>query len=647
MAYGVKYRLDFRDDRGYLRRVDILKNNYTGAVLDWIGTSDPITIEWASDDNFYSPIIGSTATLNMQVTDSVTYDNFFEYDEREYQIKVYFDNGAGGWNTYWVGWITNDIYSEAIRSAPYTMSIKANDGIGTIDGFNTYIPTDGSNANLWDIIVNNLNILGLDLSIKLSVNIREYLVSYGDLNPFKDADIDNRVLFSDSYSLRNAKEVLSNILSLFNCRLYQAGGYWIIANNSSYGDYRVLDYIEANPSSSLATILGVKQGYLNASSEQIKFINYNSNGTFISATNEEKLLEIKTDLQPVQNDLIQLVKRPVNKYELNISLFGSRIPQYDPSFELQTAYWTESYLPFNNSWDGEPRSGDKSFKTTSVIGVGTTQGIKLTNTTLINFPSDYLWSNNTFTDLEFIASVKYSSSSGGTFKFPYQLTQQVVSTIYYYNATSQTWQTTSVWNYFDTTETDKWLDFRASIPTLQNNVFGGGITINIGTIEFSGTLGNFNYVLIDNVGIRVKDTDLSPYKTLSATAKYSTTNKSYVMSDSNFIYNDYLRGGIFTPLWKRPQAGLLEIQNICTIQRANDFENYCKTYEGSFSAITGLGIVDMTNKLWLNFSNYQENDSAIIDNMSINLKRNQALIRFHIPTNYVDAGWTYIENFQE
>jgi len=55
----------------------------------------------------------------------------------------------------------------------------------------------------------------------------------------------------------------------------------------------------------------------------------------------------------------------------------------------------------------------------------------------------------------------------------------------------------------------------------------------------------------------------------------------------------------------------------------------------------------MTNKLYLNFSNYQESDSAIIDNMSISIKRNQALIRFHIPTNYVDAGWTYSENFQE
>jgi len=94
MAYGVKYRLTFSDVKGNGRKVEILKDGYTGSVLPMVGTEEPVQIEYQGSSEFYNYIIGSTCTLNLYVTDTVTYDNFWEFDNDEYQVKVSYYDGA-------------------------------------------------------------------------------------------------------------------------------------------------------------------------------------------------------------------------------------------------------------------------------------------------------------------------------------------------------------------------------------------------------------------------------------------------------------------------------------------------------------------------------------------------------------------------
>ena len=91
MAYGVKYRLIFSDLLGQAKKVEILQDGYSGEVLPMIGTGNPVEMEWEGDDDFYNPIIGSSCTINLLVTDDVTYDDFFEGDEEEYRVQIYYD----------------------------------------------------------------------------------------------------------------------------------------------------------------------------------------------------------------------------------------------------------------------------------------------------------------------------------------------------------------------------------------------------------------------------------------------------------------------------------------------------------------------------------------------------------------------------
>ena len=162
MSYGVKFKLDFADNLGNPRRLEILKKNYSGSVNSLVGTNNPVVIKWDSEDDFYSPIIGSTCELNLFVTDDTNYDNWYDADEREYKVRISTGDVSGGhiWNltddtyaaanfnwdeagenlgleSYWEGFLIVDRYSEALTSKPFPIKLVASDGLGTLSGFDS------------------------------------------------------------------------------------------------------------------------------------------------------------------------------------------------------------------------------------------------------------------------------------------------------------------------------------------------------------------------------------------------------------------------------------------------------------------------------------------------------------------------------
>jgi hypothetical protein len=207
MAYGVKYRLIFSDVLGNGKKVEILKKDYTGDVLPMIGGANPVQISWQSSDDFYKPIIGSKCTLSLLVTDTIQYDDFYKFDEREFKVVVsyaksqgeiyadrveadggtcesfecvdnvlnnfetistYYQNRViedGGeveslscvadaitddnfyrWGAYWSGFLVVDRYKEKMTTPPFGITINAFDGLGTLNNFNAPISYNNNNA---------------------------------------------------------------------------------------------------------------------------------------------------------------------------------------------------------------------------------------------------------------------------------------------------------------------------------------------------------------------------------------------------------------------------------------------------------------------------------------------------------------------
>lgn len=234
MAYGVKFRLDFDDVLGNGKRVEILQDSYTGDVKSLIGRGDPVVIKWDADDDFYSPIIGSTCTLNLFQTDDTQYDTFFDAEEKEYKVVIsaaqtvsdiykervqqdggfveakscidstitgYYDTASyfnkrvlddGGvtesldcigevltverrniFTTYWAGWLVTDQVSEVMAPNPQPLTLTALDGLGTLDNYNPVV--ESSTSTIIDRIAEALNEIDLDLDFYVNNDIKQYV----------------------------------------------------------------------------------------------------------------------------------------------------------------------------------------------------------------------------------------------------------------------------------------------------------------------------------------------------------------------------------------------------------------------------------------------------------------------------------------
>lgn len=329
MAYGVKYRLEFSDLKENKKKIEILKNNYSGSVLPMVGGANPCTITWEQDDDVYTPIIGSTATLNIMVTDAISYDNFYEYDEREYQIKVSYWDGAA-YQTYWKGWLTTDSYVEAITSAPYSITLKALDGLGTLSKYQTPLYDNGAAepANVAKppiyYFADILNNLGLDFDIYTSTELLTTSSSSYDIYEYLWNNLfqgqQTSYGFIPSNKILDAKKGLELILKFTHSRIFQSFGKWYIINASGYSEQSIKDELLAGTFAG-SSIRDAETASLQTNgTESIKYKIYNSSGVLQSTSTVDVLQTIPGDLQPINNDLSKEYTRPLNDTSLEYDM---------------------------------------------------------------------------------------------------------------------------------------------------------------------------------------------------------------------------------------------------------------------------------------------------------------------------------------
>lgn len=275
MAYGLKYELFFQDLAGRNLKLEIHKNDYQGSIYPMVGTDKPVVINWNGDDDIYSPIIGSTCELNLFVTDTVSYDNFYDSDEREYLVKILHEDSLGALQTWdnsekiydladsiydselgdveyftviWTGFIVVDRFQESLITTPYPISLKAVDGLGTLSGFDAPFNTENTTGyeNLFYYLKEILKLTGHEHNIYISNDIRKVGGSDND-SIFHDIEVDEYALFTNKLTNRDAKDVLKQILEITNSRIYHSYGHWYVVNNSSLIDDRI-DQLALAPS---------------------------------------------------------------------------------------------------------------------------------------------------------------------------------------------------------------------------------------------------------------------------------------------------------------------------------------------------------------------------------------------------------------
>lgn len=617
MAYGVKYRLEFSDNEGNGKKIEIWKDGYVGQASSMVGGSEPVTIKWNAQDDIYSPIIGSTAIINLVVTDDVTYDDFYSADEREYQVKVFYKDASNNYQLYWIGWLVADRYREVIQSTPYNLQLNAIDGLGTLNSFDAplyYKDISGNDRETAlppiNYIADILGNLDLGLSIYTSNELEHRISSSGNniYDQMWDAVGTNprpAYALTKKFKVQNAKFVLEQILNYTHSRIFQSYGRWYVINKSAYS----------------ASITG--------GSESISFDIFTSAGVFSSTTSSDVLYDTPSDLKVFKRKLSKLYDPPLKKV---------RIPQ---SLENNYDYKTNNFSFEWSNGDGTSEVG-WNINALAVFNSDKT----LTGGNAIRFTgSSGIITSDGQNQLITTEAYKFDFSVYTTYSGTNTIDVKIQAGSKYWDEPNGTWTSTVTTNTLDlggAAEINKWQTKSFELPEVTSTLTGITITVSGGTSTPS------NPIYVDNLGIFVKfdsygagERFLERVRTSGDYSNIYELEQSYLIDGRVYEYIQDANTDIVRP----SDTSAITIEEIITQYILNDYRDYLPRYEGDLYN-TIKTPVGLHNKVLINFSGLSESRSCYIDAMTYKVKSNVYNVRMHIPNQTSDISSNVVESYE-
>ncbi len=656
MAYGVKFRLEFSDDLENGKKIEILKDGYTGTVYDLVGTNDPVQISWDQDDNFYDPIIGSTCQINLFVTDDTNYDDFYTADEREYKIKISYKDGSNNYQTYWQGWLLVDQFQEAVTTTPYPITLRGYDALGSLDGFTQPLTTSGGNelAGVFMVhiheILENID-LGFDIYVSNDIQKDGALTGH---NVFDQASCGAISFFTDGVDPKNCKEVLEQMLKFTNSRIFQSYGRWYIINNSSYSEQSVKDSsaTTANGGTIPTGIRAAETASLQANNdEDIKFQIYNSDGVYQSTSTVDVLSIVPSDLQPIGNNLTKEYLRPLKQYTQSVNMAGFFSTNIigNSGFEFGTSGWTLTNSSIVNDFSFQ---GDASLKSTNIQTSASSTAV---TATLVNYIDE---AGSDFIGYKLKINNFFNSTSGVVRGFRWQVKAVAftipgdppIATRYW---DGNTWTTTATINEVNIVNNRRWKSYDFTAPALPNNSWRLYFYLydpfqTSSTSGFTDTY--WDSIIFDKVYINAEGqrSEIFEKFDLLQFVRKRTGNFSGVLSTDDLILTNQEYAKIDGDFYRsRDKTNYLKsLEQITTQQIMNDYRDFVIRYEGDLynNNVLPLGL---HNKIWINFGSsvLQEPVSCYIDSMSYNVKKNTYNIIMHIPNQNDDLSSDFVIKF--
>lgn len=651
MAYGIKYRLEFSDNESNKKKLEIEKDGYVGAVLPMVGTSTPIVITYQQDDDVYEPIIGSSANINLLVTDTVSYNDLFTPNEREFKVKLYYWDGAR-YVEYWQGFVIPDSYTEQITTTPYPLSFLATDGLGGLDGYDHILSVD-TYYDLNTIIQFCLYQTGLGLSYSSQENLK--VSTETTYTALTDTDVYSGNYYDSSFKPMDCKTILKSILKQFNLRIYQRRGSsylgvaypcsWVVSNNAAMLSSGVQIDVPADAIPIGNDMIKRTKGALKSietTSESIKVINELSNGVFESG-----------DL----TGWSQSLSATITQDSVNRGLYAARFTQTVTEGTYTLGFSQSNLMPY--------------------IAAGTSFNLSFA----FNFENDAFPLNlkeyGVYWQLEAYVNtgLKYYYLSDGskwvindvknTFEYKgrgnyktYNRTITAENTIYQYNATNDDYNDINNETGFGigtdvSTGNPIYLTLRFYVPFIKSTptgthtytYFDGASILVRDWRSFFGVSGQpFEYV------VKNEFNKTSSVGNFSRLEKYDNLLQNSIddiriagkLINNNASYDQpvafYQRSGTDTA--KR-------INELVNLQRLNDSRNGLVIYEGTIKKIDNSTPISIGDYLHINFSNLSETLNCLIDTLEYDVKQNAYRFTGHLVNQSTDISYTNILNYIE
>jgi hypothetical protein len=667
-AFTNKYLLEFGDDYGDFKyRLIIQERGYAGAVLPMIGGADPVVIKWEGDDDFYEPIKGSQCTINLMVTDSVSYDDFYNAPEKTYKVLVqwYGADPVGGpniWNTFWSGWLVSDKFKELVNTKPFPITLTAIDGLGSVNGFKVnaaaYRP-QYSTQNSYPLQIKLIADILRNIDLKLQIYANHEWLQYRTANPFLPQNTAAFDSFIQEGEQMNAKEILSAILKSTNSRIFQSDNKWCIIPNSCYEPTQWSNSI-ASYTAFLGyqptDILDSKTTHLiTQNSEVVVFERFNAAGGYIGTESKDVHIAMPADVQNVGGDLVVEYLPPYKEVSLNYNIEPYNRRKYQANPNQFFNYGNTGYDLSEGvigQYDYTLGNSLCSYRALQYVTNGAIYIPMITTTLPATTENEFVRrGQNMSLNIQFIYDTDATSINN---EFRYTIKYRYSLTTLYYDDVNETWSptikyiaSTSERNNINKTWDSASLDFK--LPTGFDPQV---LEVIMYRPKISGT-GFYNALYIGEVSLQAEDL-----------AEQQIHNYRSVQAENSEVYEqertsvEHITGVQTFPDYQVPNGQLARRprDNYATWVRTNraqvinreimnDFRSSMHRYEGTFKN-NHYKPLSMLNRLWINFgaSVMQLPDSCMIDTIEANLKRNAYKINMHLPN--IDSDQLAVETNQ-
>lgn len=391
-TYGVKYRLDYSsNDLDIKWRLDILKDGYASSIINLTGQSSPITIEWLGDDDSVHGVIGSVANINLFQEEGQDLSEFYTANLQEFLVQIYYQRGDE-YELYWKGFIIQDEYIEEVMTEPFTVNLKAADGLGLISDYKTSEVLDlNEQPTPFEFIKACIDLIGLEFDFYDCCEFSEESVgNYTTSSAFTQVRFNSESFLQNQTNVNSwidLNQSLDSVMKAFNCRLIQSNG-------ALYAQ---------NPSTSASTHTEYKAMFYDYSAD-----------AWSSQDVDKRVFDVPYDLQPMQSDLIRR-QSPAYKFYTRTYKIAPRNLFYNANFELGTQGITANSnfsITSSQSENGdraaefaaEPAVSDATFNAASEATKTSTSGYTILEfSTNVTSYQTIEW-NNTSTTLEMFIS---------------------------------------------------------------------------------------------------------------------------------------------------------------------------------------------------------------------------------------------------
>lgn len=250
MSYGVKYIASVPSKNGLTYILEISEKDYSSGSTPVNAGINPFTLNYYStDDDVFTPIIGSELAFDLEVTDNNINIDLFSDDDTKYLVKLYASTNTLSYYDFliWQGFLlVNDIQLPFTTGLRF-MSFKAVDGLAMLKGI-TYNPDfvecehKNQLRDLKSIILSCLNDIGFpDFFLNVQCSIySSTMQTRGDASfntPFEQTYTTIRTWLKDDVEYKSSYDVLSDIMTVFGCNLFQSNGQFVISQvNERFND---------------------------------------------------------------------------------------------------------------------------------------------------------------------------------------------------------------------------------------------------------------------------------------------------------------------------------------------------------------------------------------------------------------------------